>query len=171
MKFSSKIIIALIITLILSAASISVWAAPSIRQGTVPNPPVVRHVARPAAPVVPFVPIIPVTGGTYNVTLLGGCDAVGGITRILDPEKEIGPANTGFKFLTDGVDVKLDKICSIEICYPYPTDYKDKEGNIFKWDANTKLWVVMDTKISGDPAQICVTDESISQGDYALLGK
>ena len=160
MKTSTKLSIAIALTLILSLVGLTVWAAP-LRQATVPTTP----------DIIPITGLIPVTGGTYQVTLLGDCGAEGTITRIADPEKEIGPANTGFEFLTDGVKVELDKACDVEICYPYPTEYKDKDGDIFKWDPTAKVWVVMESKVSGDPAQICVIDKAIKEGVYSLMGK
>jgi len=159
MKFSSKVLIALSLTLILSLVGINVWAAPG-RQGTVPIAPTTVTIEG----------IIPVTGGTYQVTLLGNCGAVGTVTRIADPENEIGPANIGFEFLTDGVKVELDKACRVEICYPYPTEYKDMNGKIYKWDALAESWKVVESIISGDPAQMCVTENIVNNAVYSLIG-
>lgn len=160
MKFSSKILIALALTVILSFAGLTVWAAP-LRQGTVPTTP----------DILPIEGNIPVIGGTYQITLLGVCGAKGTVNRISDPEKEFGPATTGQEFLTDGVKILLDKACSVEICYPYPAEYKDKEGEIFKWDTAASKWTAVESKISGDPAQICVTEKDILDGSYVLMGK
>jgi len=160
MKTTAKFSIALAIALVFSMVGLSVWAAPA-PQGTVPIP----------LDVILIEGIIPVTGGTYQVALLANCGAVGTVTRISDPEKEIGPAATGFEFLTDGVKIELDKACIVEICYPYPTEYKDMDGKIYKWDTAVKTWKVVESKISGDPAKICVTENIVKDAVYSLIGK
>jgi hypothetical protein len=66
MKLTSKLIIALTLTLALGLVGVTVWAAPS-RQGTVP----------PTRDSTPIEGLIPVTGGCFQVTLVGGCEAAG----------------------------------------------------------------------------------------------
>ena len=158
MKITSKLSIALALALVLSIVGLSVWAAPS-RQGTVPSPPDVS----------PIEPLIPVTGGTYEVTLLGTCNAKGEVTRIPDPLKVFGNAGEGLNYLTDSAKIVLDGPCDIQICYPYPQEYEDKTGQIYKWDG--KAWVLMVSTISGTPKKICVVDNSVKYASYGLIGK
>jgi len=66
MKFTSKLMIALALTLVLSLVSLTVWAAPS-PQGTIP--------------------LIPVTGGTISINYLCGCKDDAVVTRFSEPEK------------------------------------------------------------------------------------
>ncbi len=146
MKNKSKIIIAISLTLLLSIVSLNVWAAPQ-RQGTVP--------------------IIPVTGGTFTVNLLCDCTQNGEVTRINDPETEVAPAPTGFEFLSD--TFKMKNFCDVEICYPYPDDYKSKKGQIYIWDEDAKEWSLTEATIYEETKQICtVVRESLSQV-YSLI--
>ena len=146
MKFTSKLMIALALTLVLSLVSLSVWAAPS-PQGTVP--------------------LIPVTGGTIQINLLCGCEDDPVVTRFSDPKKEVGPAPTGFDFLSD--TFKLENVCDIEICYPYPEDYKDQKGQIFIWDAVNEAWGLTDSTIYGEPKQICTVVKKSTGNIYSLI--
>jgi len=159
MKITTKLSIALALALVFCIVGLSVWAAPSNRQGTVTNPPIVRHIT----------PIIPVTGGTSEVTYLGVCNAKGDVTRITDPVKVFGKAPQGSNYLTDATKIVLDGSCDIQICYPYPKEYEDKVGQIFKWDG--KEWVLMVSTISGTPKKICVVDNAVKDASYSLIGK
>jgi hypothetical protein len=160
MKIASKLSIALILAFVLSIASLSVWAAPD-RQGTVPV----------QQGVIPVTGNTPAAGGTFTVTILGGCAGKGNATRIAAPATEVGPAATGFSFLTDGIKVVIDQACDIQICYPYPTEYETKNGGINKWASATQTWGLLVTTISGTPKQICVIDNQVTDGTYALIGQ
>jgi hypothetical protein len=148
MKIATKLSIAIALALVLSIASLSVWAAPN-RPQTVTS----------------FQYVIPLT---FTVTILGGCAGKGNVTRIVDPLKVVGSPAIGFVNLTDGVQVSLDQPCDCQLCYPYPTAYADKNGGINKWDPISKTWVVLKSTISIDPSMICVI---VQDGTYALLGK
>ena len=146
MKFTSKLMIALALTLILSLVSLTVWAAPS-PQGTIP--------------------LIPVTGGTISINYLCGCKADAVVTRFSEPEMEVGPAPAGFDFLSD--TFKLENVCDIEICYPYPEDYKDQKGQIYMWDAGKEEWGLTDSTIYGEPKQICTVVKKSTGNIYSLI--
>jgi hypothetical protein len=148
MKTSSKVIIAITVTLLLSFASVAVWASPS-RQGTVP--------------------IIPVTGGTFNVNMLCNCTEDGLVTRIADPEKDISLAPAGFAYISDALKVELKGECDFEVCYPYPKEYEDQKAQIFKWDGVNSKWNIVESTIYGDPKQICTVDKKSSGDIYALI--
>lgn len=146
MKLTSKLMIALALTLVLSLVSLTVWAAPE-RQGTVP--------------------LIPVTGGTIQTNLLCDCTEEATITRIEDPETEVGPAPTGFDFLSDTFDI--DNVCEIEICYPYPEDYEEQKGQIYTWNTVAEEWEITDSYIYGEPKQICTVVDEPSEKIYSLI--
>ncbi len=148
MKISSKLLIALTITMILSFVSISVWAAP-LHQGTVP--------------------IIPVTGGTFTAETLCDCQEKGLVTRITDPENEVSPAPAGFAYLSDALEIELEESCDIEICYPYPKEYEDKKGQIFIWDSVIEKWGLAESTIYGEPKQICTVDKTSTGNIFALI--
>lgn len=155
MKRSISFSIALALTLLLALVSISVWAAP-VRQGTVPIPPDEAD----------LLPNEPVTLGTVEIT----CTCSGTATRITDPETDIGPAPEGLSFLSDAVTVELHEVCNITVCYPYPAEVEDQNGEIYKWDEDTELWAAVEGIISGDPPKICYTDEDVIGGSYSLIG-
>jgi hypothetical protein len=176
MKTISKLSIALVLTLLLSIFSITVWAAP--RMGTVSDPGSKR----------PLLPLIPVTGGTFEVTMLETCQATKGETnriKYLFPiEQEFGKAPQGFNYLTDAIKIKLDGECSVRICYPYPKAYEDVNGQIYKWvvGENSAKWDLIKSEISGDPAQlgssqksdyqkICTIEKIDKTGIYSLIGE
>jgi hypothetical protein len=159
MKTYSKLTIAIVLALVFSVVGLSVWAAP-LRQGTVPD----------AGGIVPLTGQVPVTGGTYEVTLLGNCAAVGEVVRITDPLKEIGPAPAGMRYLTDALKVELDVACDLQICYPYPKEYEDAKGDIYKWDETGKEWKVLETTISETPKKICTVEKATKGGVYGLIG-
>jgi len=147
MKFTSKLMIALTLTLVLGLVGINVWAAPG-RQGTVP--------------------LIPVTGGTIQVNYLCDCTTEEAkITRFEDPKTEVGPAPTGFDFLSDTFDI--ENICEIEICYPYPEDYEDQKGQIYIWNTVSEDWEITDSYIYGEPKQICTVVDEPSEKIYSLI--
>ncbi|MCJ7773762.1 MAG: hypothetical protein MUP22_11605 [Desulfobacterales bacterium] len=156
MNRTKSISIALAVTLVLAVVSISVWAAPA-RQGTVPIPPYKAD----------LLPNIPVTLGTVEIT----CTCSGIATRITDPEADIGPAPEGFSFLSDAVTIELQEECDITVCYPYPPEVEEQNGEIYKWDEDTELWVAVEGIISGDPPKICYTDEDVIGGTYVLIGE
>jgi hypothetical protein len=163
LKITSKLSIAIALALVLSVVSVSVWAAPD-RQGT-EGPP--RRV------VIPITGnqkgLIPVTGGTFNLSILCGCSNDGSITRITDPVKEIGPAPAGFAYLTDALKVELAGPCDFEVSYPYPKDYQDQKGQIYKWNSVLKEWNLVDSTIYGDPKQISTVDKTSTGNIYALI--
>jgi hypothetical protein len=160
MKIATKLSIAIALALVLSTVSLSVWAAPE-RQGTVIQ----------QAGVIPVTGNTPAVGGTFIVTILGGCTGKGNVTRIADPATKVGPAATGFSFLTDGIKVVINQACDIQICYPYPQAYADKSGGINKWASATQTWGLLVTTISGNPKQICVIDNQVTDGTYGLIGQ
>jgi hypothetical protein len=155
MKNSSKLMIALAVTLILSLVSLTVWAAPG-RMGTVPTPPME----------VDLTPGDYFTLGTFEVS----SSVAGTATRIEDPEKDLGPAPDGFYFLSDAVTFKLEEKGDLTVCYPYPQWVEDQKGDIYKWDEVTEEWVVVESTVSGDPPMICFTDKVVTGGSYSLLG-
>ena len=148
--------IALALTLILAVVSVTVWAGPA-RQGSVPIPP----------DEVDLLPNVPVTLGTVEIT----CTCSGTATRITDPETDIGPAPEGLSYLSDAVIIELHDICDINICYPYPPEVEDRNGEIYKWDCDAEKWELLESTISGDPKKICVVDEKVTDGTYALIGE
>lgn len=158
MKNKIQLSIALTIALVLSLIGLNVWAAPE-RQGTVPVFP----------DLIPITALIPVTGGTYQVELLCDCPNEGLVTRIPDPEEQIGSAPNDQKYLSDAVEVELEGPCNIEICYPYPREYENQKGQIYKWDTGEKEWEIRDTIIYEDPQQICTIDYETTGGQYALI--
>lgn len=161
MKITTKLSIALALAMVLSIVSLSVWAAPD-RQATTPS----------TSKNIQISGFIPVTGGTYQVTLMDNCQATGIVTRIEDPAVEVGPAATGFTFLTNGVRVVLNTACNVQICYPYPIEYRSENGKIYKWNPVSHIWLVLESTISsGEPKQICVIDQGILDATYALIGE
>jgi len=159
MKPISKLMIAISLTLALGLIGLNAWAAPT-RQGTVPQTPDISTIEG----------LIPVTGGCFQVTLLGGCESVGTIKHFDDPGKQIGPANIGLKFLTDAIKIELDGVCDAEICFPYPEQYEEKGAEIYKWNEVTELWDKVESKVSGDPAQICAVEGVEKETAYTVLG-
>jgi hypothetical protein len=159
MKLSSKLMIALTLTLALGLVGVNAWAAPS-RQGTVP----------PSRDTTPIEGIIPVTGACYKVTLAEGCDSVGTVKRFNDPGKQIGAANDGFEFLTWAVQIDLEGECKAVICFPYPPEDEERNADIYKWNPLTKSWDAVDSKVSGDPKEICVVEDVDKDTAYALFG-
>lgn len=155
MKFPTKLMIALTLTLILSFVSLNVWAAPG-RQGTVPITP--REAVLVAGETV--------TLGTVEVA----ATVSGQVILVSDPGIIIGPAPAGLSFLSDAVVFVLDKPGDITISFPYPKDIKDKAGDIYKWDEVKKEWVALKGIVSGDPPMITFTDIGVTGGSYALLG-
>jgi len=156
MRFSTKIMIALTLTLILSFTITSVWAAPS-RQGTVPLP----------ADEVSVEPNTPITLGTVELTF----SISGKAFREKDPENNLGPAPENHEFLADVVTVILDTEGNVKFCYPYPEDTERRDGQVHKWDPTTESWVLLESTISGNPKLICTTDEGVINATYALIGE
>jgi len=158
MKMSSKLITAIVITLLLSIVALPVWATPQ-RQGTVPNPP----------DEAPITNVIPVTGGGYRVNLLCDCEYSGLVTRVNELDQETSPSVAPYEYLSEEFEVELDGPCDIEICYPYPVDYENKFGQIFK--LGNQQWNLIDSMIyeEEDPRLICTVDRSSTGGTYALI--
>ncbi len=153
-KYSISIAIALIAILV--AGGTAVWAG-SNRQGTVPVPP--DEVELPANTSVSL--------GTVEIT----SSIAGKAVRVEDPEKDFGPAPEGLNFLADAVTVVIGKEAEIKVCYPYPQDTEEKDGQIYKWDKEAEEWTLLKSTISGDPKQICVVDKGVTDGTYSLIGK
>jgi hypothetical protein len=148
--------IALALTLILVVVGVTVWAGPG-RQGTVPTPP----------EEVDLVPDEPVALGTVEITP----SCIGTAIRVEDPEEEFGPAPDDLEFLADGVTVVFEEECEVKVCYPYPEDTEEKDGQIYKWDDEAEEWELLESTISGDPKKICAVDEKVTDGTYALIGE
>lgn len=155
MKTSTKLSIALALTLVLSLVGLTVWAAPG-RQGTVP----------PTPKKADLLAGVKTALGTMEVTL----SVDGTFTLVEDPETDFGPAPTGLDFLSDTGTFELEEEGDITICYAYPQAMKDKNADIYKWDEVAKEWVAMEGTISGDPPMICYTDEGVMGGTYSLIG-
>jgi len=155
MKQKMSISIVLALTLFLAVVGISVWAGPG-RQGTVPTPPDEAILIAGET----------VTLGTVEIT----ASVNGTVTRVKDPETDIGPAPSGLSFLSDAIIVELDEEGDVTVCYPYPKEVKDQDGGIYKWDEDAEEWVAVKGIVSGDPAKICFTDKGITGGSYALIG-
>lgn len=156
MKRKYSISIALALTAILVVVSTVVWAGPG-RQGTVPVPP----------DEVVLVANEPISLGTVEIT----SSIAGKAIRVVDPGKDFGLAPEGLKFLADAISVVIGKEADLKICYPYPGDIEEKDGQIYKWDKDAEEWTLLESTISGDPKQICVVDKSVSDGTYSLIGK
>ena len=157
MKRKYSISIAIALTIILGVVSTSVWAAGSDRQGTVPvTPDEVELVANK-----------PVSIGTVEIT----STIAGKVVRIVDPEAVLGSLPNGLKLLADAISVVLDKEGDIKVCYPYPGDTEEKDGQIYKWDKEAEEWTLLESTISGDPKQICIVDKGVTDGTYSLIGK
>ncbi|MEL7655332.1 MAG: hypothetical protein C4545_08945 [Anaerolineaceae bacterium] len=156
MKRKYSISIAVALTAILVVVSTAVWAGPN-RQGTVPVPP----------DEVELIANTTVSLGTVEIT----SSVAGKAIRVKDPEKDFGPAPEGLNFLTDAVTVVLSKEGEVKVCYPYPQDTEEKDGNIYKWDKDAEEWTLLKSTISGDPKQICIVDKGITDGTYSLIGK
>ena len=146
MKNTHKIMISLALALILSLVSLTVWAQGG-REGTGL--------------------LIPVTGGAFQINYLCGCSDEATVTRFTDPENEVGPAPTGFDFLSDSF--KLESVCDVEVCYPYPQDYEDQKGQIYLWDAVNEEWDLTDSAIYGIPKQICTVVQESTDNIYSLI--
>ena len=156
MKNKITLAITLALAAILVVVGVTVWAGPS-RQGTVPTP----------EDEVDLVPGAPVSLGTVEVT----CGCAGRALRVEDPEEDFGPAPDGLNFLADGVTVLTDDGCRVEVCYPYPTEVEEKDGNIYKWDEENEEWDITLSEVSGDPARICVVDDDVTEDTFVLIGK
>jgi len=158
MKNYDKIFAAILITLILALVKITAWASP-LDQGTVPVP----------TKEVPVSEEEPVTVGTFQFKFPCGCYYKGQVSRITEPEKDISPAPEKFEYLTDAFKVQLEGACDIEVCYPYPKEYENQKGQIYKWDSVNEEWNWVDSRIYENPKQICVTDRVSNVGIYALI--
>ncbi|MCJ7774625.1 MAG: hypothetical protein MUP22_15985, partial [Desulfobacterales bacterium] len=64
---------------------------------------------------------------------------------------------------------KLESVCDVEVCYPYPQDYEDQKGQIYLWDANNKEWDLTDSTIYGTPKQICTIVQESTKNIYSLI--
>lgn len=156
MKRKYSISIAIALTAILVVIGTNVWAGAN-RQGTVPIPP--DEVDLPANTTVSL--------GTVEIT----SSIAGKAFRVEDPEKDFGPAPKGLDFLADAVTVVIGKEAEIKVCYPYPQDTEEKDGQVYKWDKDAEEWTLLKSTISGDPKQICVVDKGVTDGTYSLIGK
>jgi hypothetical protein len=166
MKRSTRLFIAIALTLLLVAVSVNVWAETG-RKGTVPVPPR-TYPGRCNTPI------------DFDLgTLLGTGDACRlNVKLVKDPVKSFGPPLTGWSYLLPyAFDVKLvnGEMDSLEICVPLTPDWEDKVVgetiNWYRWDEETGEWVTIPTEIKTDstPPMICGTSDQA--GTFSLQGQ
>ncbi len=166
MKHSARLLFAIVVTAVLAATAIVVWASP-LRQGTVPVPPVQLPVVLGTAQTI----------GTAQVTVT--CvGATGTIDRYTAPIQQVGPAPTGDSYSSDGIGIKTDKVCDYKVCFPYPKTVADAGGKIFKWNSLTTTWNVVSSTPGSNPISdiegtnpqlICVVDKGVTSGTFSLI--
>ena len=165
MKRSTRLFIAIVLTLLLVAVSVNVWAETG-RKGTVPVPP----------------RTYPGRCGNWISFDLGRVYADGAECRlnvklVKEPATRVGPPFSGWNYLfAYAVDVKLVKgeVNSVQICVPLIPDWEDKTVNEsiswYRWNENTEQWVAVPTAIvAGDPTMICGTSDQVAT--FSLQGQ
>jgi hypothetical protein len=162
MKNSTRLLIAIALTLVMAVGAVSVWAG-SARQGTVPIFPEEFKGSCGENATINF--------GSGTVTGFGVCELV--VTVSPDPG-EAGALPEGWAGLFDYVSVTVASGTAegIEACTPLSPDWVAKKAgetlNWFVW-ADGK-WVEAETTIEqGSPELVC--GYSQSEGIFTLLGK
>lgn len=165
MRRSTRLFIAIVLTLLLVAVSANVWAETG-RKGTVPVPP--RTYPGRCNEVIDFdLGTVYAKGATCRLN----------VKLIKDPSKQVSPPLTGWEYsFVYAVDVRLIKgeIDSLEICVPLIPDWEDKVVNEtiswYRWNENTAQWDPVPTSIvEGDPTLICGTSDQV--GTFSLQGQ
>ncbi len=170
MKYSTRILIAVSITLLLAVLSINVWASPG-RQGSVPLPP-------KAYPGRCSTDGTAINFGT-GYAIIRGDDCIYNLKLIKDPTKKIAPALPDWSyFYIHAIDVRVNKgsVDSIEVCVPFVPNWADKvieeTINWYRWNAVAKEWNPIPTVITEEPPKmICGTSDQPEPGIFSLQGK
>lgn len=168
MKRSTRLIIALALTLLLVAVSANVWAETG-RKGTVPVPP--RTYPGRCNELIDF---------DLGTVYAEGAECRLHVKLVKDPTKKIGPPVQDWEYLfVYGVDVILikgEEIDSLEICVPLIPAWEDKViGSTINWyrlDEDTGEWDAIPTEIVSEdppPDMICGTSDRV--GTFSLQGK
>lgn len=165
MKRSSRLSIAIVLTLLLVIISASAWAE-SGRKGTVPIPP--RNYPGRCGDLIFF---------GFGTVHANGAECKLNVKLIKDPTKFFQPSLEGWSYLYNYVvDVILiqGNVDSVEICVTLIPDWEDKiigeTINWYRWDENQKEWVAIPTTIQdGTPKMICGTSTEV--GAFSLQGK
>ena len=170
MKRSTRLIVALALTIILAAVSVSVWAGPG-RAGSGPIPP--KNYPGSCATSEDPNAMIDFDFGTVKVK---GAACKLNVKLVKDPAKKVAPPLQDWSFLfVHAVDVKLvngdiTAIDDLEICVPFVSVWETQyEAFIwYRWDGST--WQALETTIvEGNPAMICGTT-TVFGGDFGELG-
>lgn len=161
MKNSTRLLIAITLTLVMFVGAVSVWAG-SARQGTVPIFPEEFTGVCGKDQTINF--------GTGTVTALGACEI---LVTVPDPG-ESGPLPKNRSRLFDHVSVTVTSgtLESVKICVPLSPDWQEKKIakglDWYVW-ADGK-WTKVETSIEqGPPEVVCGSSESA--GIFTLLGK
>lgn len=165
MKRSTRLIIAIVLTLILTVVSINVWAGPG-RKGTVPIPP--RNYHGQCGNVINF--------GLGTVTA-SGAECILNVKLIDKPVKLFAEPLPDWSYLFPYVvNVTLVKgdITSLEICVPFIPEWENMTVNEtiswYRWDESQGTWIAVPTAIQdGPPKMICGTSDQV--GVFSLQGQ
>lgn len=162
MKNSTRLLLAIALTLIMAIGAVSVWAG-SARQGTVPIFPEEFTGSCGENQTINF--------GSGTVTGEGVCEMT--VTVSTSP-REAGPLPEGWSGLFDYVSVVVTSGTAdgIKVCVPLSPDWKGKKVgealNWFVW-ADGK-WAQVETSIEQGPPEV-VCGSSKSTGIFIVLGK
>jgi len=162
MRNSTRLLIAIALTLVMAVGAVSVWAG-SARQGTVPIFPDEFAGSCSESETINF--------GSGTVTGEGVCEMT---VTVNSAPGEAGALPDGWTGLFDYVSVTVTSGTaeSIKVCTPLSPDWEDKEAgetlNWFVWA--DEEWVEAETSIEqGSPDAVCGTSEVA--GIFILLGK
>ena len=165
MKRSTRISIAVVITLLLVAISAGAWAE-SGRRGTVPIPP--RNYPGRCGDTILF---------GFGTVHANGAECKLNVKLVKDPVKFFQPPLEGWSYLYNYiVDVTLvqGSVDSMVICVVLIPDWEDKVVgetiNWYRWNEDTGEWETVPTTIQeGTPKMICGTSAEV--GTFSLQGK
>jgi len=165
MKRSTRLLIAVALTLLLIAVSANVWAETN-RKGTVPVPP--RTYPGRCGNLISF---------DLGTVFADGAECRINVKLIKDPFKHVGPPLEGLNYLFPyAVEVKLvnGEADSMEICIPVIPDWEDRVPgetiSWYRWNESTEEWVAIPTVyIPGEPQLVCGTSDLL--GTFSLQGQ
>ncbi|MBI5944317.1 MAG: hypothetical protein HY864_08115 [Chloroflexi bacterium] len=173
MNRTIRFVIAGMLALLIIAGAASAWASPN-RQGTVPVPPSFALIGgeNTSCATVNMVNVV------FTIFPPDDKNYVCAATNITVPSpEEYGPAPKDtvfygdvFKFIVTLDDAEVVDI-STQVCYAYPPEFEEKEAKVYRWEADSKAWAMVEDggEVSGDPKQICAT--SPKTGIFSLIGK
>lgn len=163
MNQKTRLLIAVILTLILAVTATTVWAGNNAKQGSIKGKVHDAHGTCNGS-------IINMGDATFKMTVDEKVICTFDVTRTKVPNAEMGGAPEGTEFRSDGFIVTggpVDKIGVLEVCFAYSPKDEAKNAQIYGVFGSGSA--ILPSLKQGSPKMLCTTTGNIN-GIFAMIG-